>query len=100
MPVMKNNFSEGLTMEVSIYLGFITMFLIIAHVFLAIKWNLKDPVKTHRLMWLAMVIVFLQILSGTWFISIFAWIGVAIFYDWMTVTNWRRIEAEQKYGKQ
>lgn len=82
------------------YLGLIAMFLIIAHVFLSIKWNLKDPVKTNRLMWLAITIVFLQALSGAWLLNVFLMAGVAFIDGYMTVKNRKRIEAEQKDGKQ
>ena len=83
-----------------IYLGLIAMILVIAHVFLSIKWNLKDPVKTQRLMWLAIVIVFLQALSGAWLLNVFLWTGVAFIDGYMTDKNRKRIEAEQEDGKQ
>lgn len=83
-----------------IFLGTIGMILVIAHVFLTIKWNLRDPVKTNRLMWLAIVIVFLQAISGAWLINIFLWAGVAILDGYMTDRNRKRIEAEQEDGKQ
>lgn len=83
-----------------IYLGLIAMILVIAHVFLAIKWNLKDPVKTNRLMWLAIAIVFLQALSGAWLVNVILWAGVAFLDGYMTDRNRKRIEAEQEDGKQ
>jgi len=83
-----------------IYLGLIAMILVIAHVFLSIKWNLRDPVKTNRLMWLAITIVFLQALSGAWLLNIFLWAGVAILDGYMTDRNRKRIVAEQEDGKQ
>lgn len=83
-----------------IFLGTIGMILVIAHVFLTIKWNLRDPVKTNRLMWLAIVIVFLQAISGAWLINIFLWAGVAVLDGYMTDRNRKRIEAEQEDGKQ
>lgn len=82
-----------------IYLGLIGMILVIAHVFLTIKWNLKDPVKTNRLMWLAIVIVFLQALSGAWLVNVILWAGVAFLDGYMTDRNRKRIEAEQEDGK-
>jgi len=83
-----------------IYLGLIAMILVIAHVFLSIKWKLRDPVKTNRLMWLAITIVFLQALSGAWLVNIILWAGVAILDGYMTDRNRKRIEAEQEDGKQ
>lgn len=83
-----------------IYLGLIAMILVIAHVFLSIKWNLKDPVKTQRLMWLAIVIVFLQALSGAWLLNVFLWAGVAFIDGYMTDKNRQRIKAEEEDGKQ
>lgn len=83
-----------------IFLGTIGTILVIAHVFLTIKWNLRDPVKTNRLMWLAIVIVFLQAISGAWLINIFLWAGVAVLDGYMTDRNRKRIEAEQEDGKQ
>lgn len=83
-----------------ICLGFIAMILVILHVFLSIKWNLRDPVKTNRLMWLAIVIVFLQALSGAWLVNIILWAGVAVIDGYMTDRNRKRIEAEQEDGKQ
>lgn len=83
-----------------IYLGLIAMILVIAHVFLTIKWNLKDPVKTNRLMWLAIAIVFLQALSGAWLVNVILWAGVAFLDGYMTDRNRKRIEAEQEDGKQ
>ena len=83
-----------------IYLGLIAMILVFAHVFLSIKWNLRDPVKTNRLMWLAITIVFLQALSGAWLLNVFLWAGVAILDGYMTDRNRKRIEAEQEDGKQ
>lgn len=83
-----------------IYLGLIGMILVIAHVFLTIKWNLKDPVKTNRLMWLAIAIVFLQALSGAWLVNVILWAGVAFLDGYMTDRNRKRIEAEQEDGKQ
>lgn len=81
-------------------LGLIGMILVIAHVFLTIKWNLKDPVKTNRLMWLAIAIVFLQALSGAWLVNVILWAGMAFLYGYMTDRNRKRIEAEQENGKQ
>lgn len=83
-----------------IYLGLIATILVIIHVFLTIKWNLKDPVKTNRLMWLAIVIVFLQALSGAWLVNVILWAGVAFIDGYMTDRNRKRIEAEQEDGKQ
>lgn len=83
-----------------IYLGLIGMILVIAHVFLTIKWNLKDPVNTNRLMWLAIAIVFLQALSGAWLVNVILWAGVAFLDGYMTDRNRKRIEAEQEDGKQ
>lgn len=84
----------------AIYLGLIGMILVIAHVFLTIKWNLRDPVKTQRLMWLAIAIVFLQALSGAWLLNVFLWAGVAILDGYMTDRNRKRIEAEKEDGEQ
>ena len=82
-----------------ICLGFIAMILVIAHVFLTIKWNLKDPVKTQRLMWLAIAIVFLQAISGAWLLNVFLWAGVAVLDGYMTDRNRKRIEAEKEDGE-
>jgi hypothetical protein len=83
-----------------IYLGLIATILVIAHVVLTIKWDLKDPVKTNRLMWLAIVIVGLQSISGGWLVNIILWCGVAVYDGYMTDKNRKRIKAEQEDGKQ
>ena len=83
-----------------IYLGLIAAILVIAHVVLAIKWDLKDPVKTNRLMWLAIVIVGLQSISGGWLVNIILWCGVAVIYGYITDKNRKRIKAKQEDGKQ
>ena len=83
-----------------IYLGLIATILVILHVVLTIKWNLRDPVKTNRLMWLAIAIVFLQAVSSAWLVNIILWAAVAIFDGYMTDRNRKRVKAEQEDGKQ
>lgn len=83
----------------AIYIGLIATILVIAHVILSIKWNLKDPVKTNRLMWLAIVIVFLQALSDAWLVNIILWVGVAIIDGYMTDKNRQRVKAEQEVSE-
>jgi hypothetical protein len=78
----------------------ITTILTIAHVVLTIKWDLKDPVKTNRLMWLAIVIVGLQSISGAWLFNIIVWSSVVVIAGYTTDKNRKRIKAEQEDGKQ
>lgn len=85
-----------------IFFGLLATILVIIHVILGIKWNLRDPVNTNRLMWLALVIVALQVLSDAWLVNIILWTGVAIIDGYMTDKNRERIkaEAEKEDGKQ
>lgn len=83
-----------------IILGLIGMILVIAHIFLTMTWDLTDPVKTNRLMWLAIVSVILLAISGAWFINVILWTSVAILDGYMTSRNRKRIEAEQEDGEQ
>lgn len=83
-----------------IFLGFIATILCIAYVILMLKYNFRDPVKTNRLMWLAIVIVALQVISGAPLINIVVWAAVAIIDGYMTDKNRQRVKAEQEDGKQ
>lgn len=87
-----------------IYLGLIATILCVIHVVLTIKWarknGLKDPDQTSRLMWLAVAIVFLQVLSAAWPINILLWAGAAIIDGYLTARNRKRIETEREDGDQ
>lgn len=70
-----------------ICLGLITTILIIVHIVMTLKWDLWDPAKTRRVMWLAIAIAVLRAVAGDGFVIIMMWVVVAAIYGILTYTE-------------